>query len=200
MVRVLFLMDRAGEPKGPGAPPEAHRLMRGQMRLQALDFWLRNPDYLAYELLARFDSDRSEAWALQAAEEILATREPEIRRLPMPKWRHGAFERLDDTLAVLTCRRLVVHRPRTGSKKVQEHLYWLTDAGHAFVHQLLAADSAFEWYARRADLIGRLAGNAGGSALKARQYEQPEYAAARPSQLIPPIADRVRARLAELAA
>ena len=54
VVRVLFLMDRAGEPKGPGAPPETHRLMRGQMRLQALDFWLRNPDYLAYELLARF--------------------------------------------------------------------------------------------------------------------------------------------------
>lgn len=198
VVRILFLMDRAGEPPGDAAPEGAYSLMRGQTRLQALDFWLRNPDYLAYELLTEFHLDPAKRWALSAAGEILGTREPEIRRLPMAKYRHGAFERLDDSLAVLTCRRMVVHEPRAGSRKVHEHNYWLTESGHAFANQLLDHDPVFQWYADRADLIGRLAGDVGGAALKDRQYRQPEYAETRSNHLIPPIADRVRDRLAEL--
>jgi hypothetical protein len=33
--------------------------MRSQLRLQALDFWLRNPDYLADELLNEYDASDS---------------------------------------------------------------------------------------------------------------------------------------------
>jgi hypothetical protein len=65
--------------------------MRSQLRLQALDFWLRNPDYVADELLNEFDSSKSPD-LLEAARKILADREPEIRRLPMTKYLFGAFE------------------------------------------------------------------------------------------------------------
>ena len=197
-VRVLFILDRAGEAPGDDAPPGAYKLMRGQMRLQKLDFWMRNPDYLADELISEYMNDDSQSWALDTAREIVDSREPAIRRLPMLKWRFGAFEKLDDTLAIMTSRRLVIHAPRAGVEQVHEHLYWLTDAGHDVADQLLAADEAFHWYADRADVVARLAGDQGGSALARRQYEHPEYGATNPLKTIRSIEERVRSRLAQI--
>lgn len=197
-VRVLFILDRAGAPVGQHAPEGACRLMRGQVRLQALDFWMRNPDYLADELLDVYDDDHGQTWALDTAKAIFDDREPAIRRLPMAKWRFGAYERLDDTLSILTSRRLLVHQPEAGPVSVREHLYWLTHRGHEAAEALLAADAIFEWYAGRADLVARLAAGRGGTALKERQYQQAEYRETSPSALIAPIEPRVRKRLAEL--
>jgi hypothetical protein len=197
-VRLLFLLDRAGEPCGDSAPDGAYSLMRGQTRLQALDFWMRNPDYLADELITEYEKNRAETWALQVAKEIFDSREPTIRRLPMLKWRYGAYEFLDDTLAIMVSRRLVTHRPEAGSQRVREHLYWLMEAGHGVAEQLLHAEDIFSWYADRADVVGWLAGSAGGAALKKRQYEHSEYGSTSPLQAIRSIEDRVRARLAAL--
>jgi hypothetical protein len=195
---VLFILDRAGEPAAGNAPDNAYRLMRGQARLQALDFWMRNPDYLADELLGIFDADRSQTWALRTAQTIFTDREPAIRRLPMAKWRFGAYERLDDTLAIMTSRGLVVHKPEAGPVSVREHLYWLTNDGHQAAEDLQESDAVFLWYAQRADLVGRLAKGRGGTALKDRQYEQAEYKRTNPRALIASIEPRVRQRLADL--
>jgi hypothetical protein len=197
-VRILFLLDRAGEPPGDGAPAEAYSLMRGQTRLQALDFWMRNPDYVADELIDVYERDTTQTWALATAREIFASREPSVRRLPMLKWRFGAYEMLDDTLSIMVSRRLVTHRPEAGAQRVREHLYWLMDAGHDIADQLLAADPVFQWYADRADVVALLAGPAGGAALKQRQYDHPEYGSTSPLTAIRSIEDRVRARLAAL--
>lgn len=200
-VRLLFVLDRAGGVPAATAPEGAYRQMRGQTRLQALDFWMRNPDYLADELISDYEADTSRAWALDAAREILGSREPAIRRLPMLKWRFGAWEPLDDTLAIMTSRRMVAHRPDADHQRVREHLYWLMDAGHDIAEQLLANDAGvFGWYAGRADLVARVAGDTGGEALKHRQYEHPEYKATNPMQPIRSIEDRVRDRLAALEA
>ena len=173
--------------------------MRGQARLQALDFWVRNPDYLADELISDYENDRTKAWALEAARLILGSREPAIRRLPMLKWRFGAWEPFDDVLAVMVSRRLVVHRPDAGQDRVREHVYWLMDAGHDIAEQLLASNAdVFGWYAHRADLVARVAGGLGGDALKQRQYEHPEYKSTNPMKPIASIEARVRSRLAAL--
>lgn len=51
-IRLLALLRQAGEAAdGPGDPPGAVLVVRSELRLQALDFWLRNPDYLADELI-----------------------------------------------------------------------------------------------------------------------------------------------------
>ena len=197
-VRVLFILDRAGEPPGANAPAAVYSLMRGQVRLQKLDFWMRNPDYLADELITEYVTDSSQIWALETARQILDSREPAIRRLPMLKWRFGAFEKLDDTLAIMTSRRLVIHQPQVGLERVYEHLYWLTDAGHDVAEQLLQADDAFRWYADRADIVARVAGDQGGAALAERQYAHPEYGSTNPLKTIRSIEDRVHRRLTEL--
>lgn len=54
-------------------------VVRTQVRLQKLDFWLRNPDYLADELLTKYEVS-AEARLLELAGLILDSEEPEVRR------------------------------------------------------------------------------------------------------------------------
>jgi hypothetical protein len=198
LIRVLFLMRHCGTPPGPDAPDGALAEMRSQLRLQALDFWLRNPDYLADELLNEFDSNNSPD-LLEAARKILADREPEIRRLPMTKYLFGAFEPLDDVLAPLVAYGLLAHAASTGALRVREHDYWLMPPGEEFALELLAtAPGVFGWYVERAELIARVAGTEAGGSLKQRQYLQAEYAGTQNKFLIEPITDRVRNRLAAI--
>jgi hypothetical protein len=195
LVRVLFLIRHCGLAPGPHAPEGAIREMRSQLRVQALDFWMRNPDYLADELLNEFDTSRS-AEDLDAAREILAAREPEVRRLPMTKYLFGAFEPLDDVLAPMVAYGLLAHAASTSAIRVREHDYWLMPPGEDFALELLAASpQTFGWYVARAELIARVAGEDGGGALKDRQYLQAEYAGTQNKFLIEPITRRVRERL-----
>jgi hypothetical protein len=48
------VLGAAGGPVGDDAPAGAVAELRAESRLHALDFWLRNPDYLAYELLNQY--------------------------------------------------------------------------------------------------------------------------------------------------
>ncbi len=199
LVRVVFLMRRCGCPPGPAAPDGALSKMRSQLRLQALDFWLRNPDYLANELLDEHEAGRRGTDALEQVRRMLDDREPQVRRLPMTKYRFGAYEELDDVLAPLVIYGMVVHRPSVGSVKVTEHDYWFMPPGEEFAQELLdAAPEIFGWYDERAALIATVAGATPGGALKERQYQQLEYSTAASKSLIEPITDRVVARLVDL--
>jgi len=199
MARVLFLMRRCGADPGEDAPEGALSLMRGQVRIQKLDFWMRNPDYLADELLNDHEAGQGPADALEQANAILKDREPELRGLPMTRWRFGAYEPLDDVLAPLVARGMVVHKPTASSSRVREHSYWFMQEGEDFAEALLNAEpDVFGWYDERAKLIAAVARDATGSALKDRQYEQAEYAGTELSVAIEPITERVRERLLSL--
>jgi hypothetical protein len=172
--------------------------MRSQLRLQALDFWLRNPDYLADELLNEYDRTGDLA-LVGEVRRILDDREPEVRRLPMTKYMFGAYEPLDDVLAPLVTYGLVQHAATAGQVRVREHDYWFMPPGEAFAQALLeAAPKVFGWYPARAQLIAGVAGRDGGGRLKERQYAQEEYAGTPNTRLIQPITERVRARLAAI--
>jgi hypothetical protein len=54
-VRILFILDRAGKRAGRNAPEGCVKVIDSEMRVQAIDFWVRNPDYLAHELLDQFE-------------------------------------------------------------------------------------------------------------------------------------------------
>ena len=67
-VRILMLIDNAVESvtetdiADDAALETAVGVVRTQVRLQKLDFWVRNPDYLANELLNDFENgDRDTA-------------------------------------------------------------------------------------------------------------------------------------------
>lgn len=172
-------------------------VLRSQSRLQALDFWIRYPDYLAAELLKEFEKTASKA-DLALARRIFDDREPDLRRVPMIRYHFGAFEPLHNPLSILRSRGLVRQHRHGEPGHVTDTWYLLTKAGQEAMAKLAGAADELAWYRDRAAVAARVAGAAGGAALKSRQYLQDEYAATPLKGMIPSIADRVRARLDEL--
>ena len=120
-VRLLLLLNTAAEPPSIPPPPEAPANVVGvvhtQVLLQKLDFWVRNPDYLADELLTRYENDGDKA-DLTLARQILDSDEPEVRSYPMLRYLFGAYEPLDEPLAVLATPGLVFARRRESDTRI----------------------------------------------------------------------------------
>lgn len=194
-IRLLALMRWASEPaEAPGDAADAVLAVRSELRLQALDFWLRNPDYLADELLTEVEAGRLDSSYVEVASTLLDDPEPSLRHYPMPRWFYGAYEPLDDAFSHLEAYGLAVMRRTPGGHRNQ---FFLLPAGVAAGDDLEAAESALSWYPRQVQLVLVVAGNQLGGQLKARQYKQASYAGTELGTHIGPIADRVRSRLTE---
>ena len=68
-LRILFILKAGGSPLEPPAAEET-LIFKGEARLQAFDFWMRNPDYLAAELLDLFAETKDKGY-YEAAQAIL---------------------------------------------------------------------------------------------------------------------------------
>lgn len=200
-VRLLLLIDGAAEPLDdpppPAAPAGAVAVFRTQVGLQKLDFWLRNPDYLANVLLDRYEETGNQEM-LWEAERILNSEEPEVRRYPMLRYRFGAYEPLDGALSVLAGPGLVFRRREGTIDRTRQHNYYLTARGRTVAREIVAEVPELAYYVDRVALLMRLTAGRGGTALKDEQYREQEYADARWHSPIAPISDRVRARLKAL--
>jgi hypothetical protein len=135
---------------------------------------------------------------LEAAEEIFASDEPDIRRFPMIRYRFGAYEPLDNILALLRSRGLIQITGIKSVNKVRETDFLLMSTAFTLAEDIINDYPVLRWYERRAILVAEVAGGRGGSALKKRQYEQAEYAETEIGGIIPPIANRVKERLLAL--
>ena len=197
-IRLLVLLDRTGEPVTDGDPPAAVKALRSELRLQAMDFWMRNPDYLADELIAAVESGDLVASFLDVARSLLDDPEPDLHYYPMPRWFYGAYEAIDDAMALLETYGLATFR-RSGAPGSKSHRnqMFLTAPGARAVASL-TADPVLHWYVRQAELVALVAGDTVGSKLKERQYEQATYAGTELGLDIAPIAEYVRDRLDRL--
>lgn len=200
-VRLLLLITVAAEPlpspRPPDAPAESVAVLRSQVLLQKLDFWLRNPDYLADELLSRFETEGNEE-DLELARQILESDEPEVRSYQMLRHLFGAYEPLDEALSVLRTPGLIVRRRQGVPGHTAQHNYYLTSAGREAAATIVSSVPELKYYVDRSKLVADLAGGRRGSALRDIQYLQPEYAGAEVGTLIAGIADRTRTRLQRL--
>ncbi|GGN83872.1 hypothetical protein GCM10010112_62640 [Actinoplanes lobatus] len=197
-VRILLIISTAAEPisSQPADPAlsDAVAVLESQVLLQKLDFWVRNPDFLADELLNEYEQG-GDAEFLELAGGILTSDEPEVRRYPMTRFLFGAYEPLDDALAVLRSAHLVVRRKRgSAGGRVLRHDYYLTQAGRAAADRILLDAPAFAYFVERTQLVARLAAGYRGSKLKERQYRQDEYRDAVIGDPIATIAPRVQER------
>jgi hypothetical protein len=194
-IRLLVLLDGCGEPVVQGDPEGCVAVLRAELRLQALDFWLRNPDYLAGELLAMAEAgDLSADEYLPVIEDLLESPEPDLHWYPMPRWHHGAYEAIDDAFSVLSAYGLAQVRRKGGIKKTARSQFFLTDAGRAAVDEL-RTEKVLSWYTTQVKLVALVAGSDVGSMLKQRQYKQAEYARTKLGTKIAPIHAGVRERL-----
>ncbi|GAA2734000.1 hypothetical protein GCM10010439_55400 [Actinocorallia aurantiaca] len=185
----------SAELEGVGLPT-AIGVVRSQVRLQKLDFWLRNPDYLANELLNDYAETGDDDF-LETAAQILDSDEPEVRRYPMLRHHFGAYEPLEDALAVLRYGGLVAQRRRGTISRIRQHDYYLLAKGREVAEQIIGEAPVFSYYIDRVRLVLQLADNGTGSQLKDRQYKQPEYAEAVRGSRISSVRERARSRLAE---
>lgn len=198
--RVLLIIDKAGKPPRAASTPDCVKVLEAEKRLQALDFWVRYPDYLAHEFLNRYETGgKEDQRLLQVASEIMDGPEPELRRLYMLRYLFGAFQVVDDALARLVSHGLVKrHRLLTpDGGKIRKTSYHLTEAGQRAALGM-AAQAPLNWYARRAELAAEIAGDDSGDKLKRRQYTVDAYGLQRWGRVIPPIDTEVRERLRRL--
>jgi hypothetical protein len=199
-VRILLLLDAAAapvEPAGAGAVPSgAVGVVRTQTYLQKIDFWLRYPDYLADELLTDYQSS-GESFLLELAAGILDSDEPELRVIPMLRYKFGAYEPLDMALSMLVSSGLAVVRWTMTEHRVRQYDYYLTALGRDTARSCVADFPELEWYGHRTRLVVALAQGTGmtGTALRRRQYLQRDYAGTGLNEEIASIAKRARARL-----
>lgn len=196
-LRILFVLRAGGSPIEP-ATEEQLLIFKGEARLQAFDFWMRNPDYLAAELLDLFSGTKDKSY-YHAAQMILDDEEPDLRRVPMVRYFFGAYERLDDALSLLRSRDLVrITGVKGANSKVLETDFVLTKIGYDTCSTAVTQEPILQWYADRAELVAKVAGTLGGTALKQKQYQRASYAETKLGGVIPAITEDVRARLEQL--
>lgn len=194
-IRVLVILDSCGEPVAQGDPDGCVAVIRAELRLQALDFWLRNPDYLAGELLSMVEAGALSAGKyLRIVQDLLEKPEPDLHWYPMPRWHHGAYEAIDDAFSVLSAYGLALVRRLGGIRKTARSQFFLTGKGRTAVAGL-REEPVLSWYTEQVKLVALVAGNDLGSKLKKRQYEQAEYARTKLGTNIAPIHEGVRDRL-----
>lgn len=194
-IRVLVLLDTCGEPVSATDPNGFVKVIRSELRLQALDFWLRNPDYLADQVISKVAAgELNAARYLPVAQDLLEGSEPNLHWYPMPKWLRGAYEALDDSFSILQSYGLAEVRRKGNPPQRYRNEFFLTTAGVAAAVEV-AADPLLSWYGRQAELVGLVAGSDKGGRLKERQYEQAEYAQTQLGMRIASIAPMVRERL-----
>ncbi len=181
------------EQPGPGGEVA---VFKGETRLNALMFWLRSPDYLAWELLELW-KERGARRHVEVASKIIEDEEPILRRDAMAKWRFGAYEPIDDEMARLSSRELVrtVMRPVGPKSAGNDFLLFQRTLDLA---ASLGGNPAYNWYAERMRLVLEVAEDRSGSALKDRQYQHQDYASTRGHNLIPSIELQVVERLAAI--
>lgn len=196
-IRLLVILAECGESVTADDPAAAVRVIRSELRLQALDFWLRNPDYLADELVTKVEMGEVDESYLEVARRLLEDPEPDLRWYPMPRWHFGAYEAIDDAFSLLEAYGLAVLRRLGGMSKTVRSQFFLTDRG-ADAAADLASQPRLDWYPKQVKLVHLVAGTDIGSQLKRRQYQQAEYAGTELGAHIGPIVDRVRDRLADI--
>jgi hypothetical protein len=185
--------------------PQAVSVIKATSRLAKLDFWLRNPDYLAHELLRDVeDGCLDPGVGLSHVERMLEGSAPVLHLYPMQRYKYGAWELPDNAMALLKSHGLVTQRrasePDADNAGRARRDYFLLDAGAQTLAKMRGEVKQIHWYDLQADAIGLLNIGLTGSAARARQYENPEYANTPVGSTIGPILAQTRARFDEVAA
>lgn len=164
--------------------------------LQKLDFLVRYPAYLAFELteLHRLGVPAAADGVLvqRTVQDLLHSREPELRTVPFRKFWRGAYEAIDHVEGWWYAKELVYIglEPRgeaSSAGRPQKH-YFLTERGERTAEALPAAVEHARWYAERIRLIYRFFGALTPAEVKSLQYAHPSYRAAQIGEFIPDLA------------
>jgi len=101
-IRIFLILFFFSEEHNDSSVPNFKRLFESEVKLQKLDFWVRNPDYFSYSLLAIAEKELTIKQEIKdIVKKIFEDREPEIRREDMRKFLYGAHEDITKAIAFL---------------------------------------------------------------------------------------------------
>lgn len=190
-VRLLVLLHVCGTRPAPDPPrDDAVAAILAESRVQALDFWLRNPDYLALELLELYAKEHDPS-LVEKAERLI---DDQARQFPTIRHFFGAYTELDAALNLLRCYGLAWDIRRPSAMRRRRDVY-LLQAGEDLLLTKLGPQPDLAWYVERARLVARVAGDRRGRALKDHQKRLESYRDIRWGQCIEPVRDTVLQRL-----
>ncbi|TGQ72900.1 MULTISPECIES: hypothetical protein [unclassified Mesorhizobium] len=193
-LRLLFILVRGSIPME--TPQDGwDRVFLGEKRALAIDFWLRYPDYLAEQLLDLHKST-GDGTLFDAAAEILREEEPDLRLVKMVRWRRGAYDDLQTSLAILGFRGLAKSMRRKLPNGGYMYEYLTGPLARNFLAEALSEQPGLAWYERQTTRALKVAQNKSGTALKDIHYAEEEYAGTPFGEAIPSIKERVLRRIA----
>jgi len=192
-IRLLFVLMHGSElltehPKG------FTRKLEGRSKIFAMDFWMRYPDFLAHELLNRYENTGERRY-LEIAKKIFDNNEPNLRTIPMIRYRFGAYEDLTETIALLKTKGLIHEDGQKLNGKILGYDYFITPAAERVITDIRKEFPILVWYDERAKLVREIAGDRGGADLKQEQYKHLDYASTALGGVIPSIKADVLKRL-----
>jgi len=196
-IRLLFILVNGSEEFIDESDSNIKGIFRGKARLYAMDFWVRYPDYFANELLQKY-IELKEIRYFELAEKIFENDEPDLRNVPMIRFLFGAYEKLDNTLAILVSKGLIKQSGKKTNTNIHQLDFLLSDKAFEVINKAKDEFPILNWYQERTLLINEIAGAKGGTALKEKQYEQIEYAKTKLGGIIPSIKEDVQIELNRL--
>ncbi|PSK92220.1 hypothetical protein [Taibaiella chishuiensis] len=176
-IRIFFILYYFSEPFVDPERPDVVKIFRTETRIQKIDFLLRNPDYLAYELLLQAKANESKRSEVKnIVRKIFNDKEPSLKRLEMEKFFFGAYEDIDDVVAFLKGIKFIDFTSRKSSDfKTIDKQYFIMKAAEEKLKMAFTGMPGIQWYEDRCNLIVRFFGDLSGSQLKVNQYRVDEY-------------------------
>lgn len=172
-LRILLILYFFSEDVSVPGDPRLQRVFHSEVKIQKIDFLIRYPNYLCYELLRMHEeSGEPSTEKVQAIlTNIFRQREPELKTDEMRRFFYGAYEELDNVISFLTSVDLVIFKSKrnVGLKTINKE-YYLTRFALETIENGLKAVPAAAWYFERCSLIKTYFGDLSGSQFKNRQY------------------------------
>lgn len=175
-------------------------IFRSEIKIQALDFLLRYPDFLSMELMDLMDNNPTinQEEVQQIIENIYKNREPDIRVEEMEKFFYGAYESIDDVIAYLVSVGFIKHESKKRSDgKKYDKIYCITNECADKIENNLKVIPAVNWYFNRCALIKKYFHQFSGKELKDRQYKYAEYSQVSYKSHIKNINEKVKSAFVE---
>ena len=169
------------------------RVLSPEYYLQKLDFLVRNPSYLAYELIDLHRLGIPEASDADHVKShirsLIREREPEQRTDPYRRFWRGAYENIDRVEAWWYSRGLIYtgyeRRGIIGSGAAPWKYFFLTFKGEEEAKRLAEQVEAARWYDARVRLIHSYFKSLSPTRLKDLQYTHDPYREAQLNEMIP---------------
>ncbi len=198
-IRIFFIIYYFSEPYNEQLCADCCRVLHTEVKIQKIDFLMRNPDYLCFELLElckRNDIDKKEI--KEIIKNIFSSHEPQVRRLEMERFFFGAYEDIDHVIAFLVSVGFLRYKSQMNRVlKQTEKSYYVTNLADEKIRLIMNDAPYLKWYIDRCLLIKSFFGEYSGTQLKNLQYKIDRYRDTTYKEYIQDIEDLVRQKFYE---